>query len=308
MASNSQSDNVSINDQVKTNSEHQPAILSDTDILRQIEKQNIVIFPFTPSSLSNSSYDITLGKNFFRSHPEKFQVISNSTASQFNPRSGVESQSASQFNPRSGVYNPWNRDHVSKYWGTVQLADVVTQETEKDIGFPVGTRFIRLLPNEMILAHTQEFIGGKNFITTMMKCRSSVGRNAVSICRCAGYGDIGYTNRWTMEIANPTTVPIILPVGMRIGQIVFFYTGVPSSPYAGKYQESNDLATLIESWKPEMMLPQLYKDRDLGHPVIFDTPADRRLDVITYPPGSSNYHSPPHQNPNSVQSPSSNPT
>ena len=36
-----------------------------------------------------------------------------------------------------------------------------------------------------------------------------------------------------------------------------------SRGYQGKYQPSSDLDVLIEQWKPEDMIPMLWKDRDL---------------------------------------------
>ena len=122
-------------------------------------------------------------------------------------------------------------------------------------------------PGETILAHTQEFIGGKNHITTLMKARSSTGRNFIEVCKCAGWGDVGYVNRWTMEITNNSKNYIIpLVVGRRIAQIVFFETGpIREKDYAasGKYASSTNLAELKKSWKPEMMLPRLWADRDI---------------------------------------------
>lgn len=58
-----------------------------------------------------------------------------------------------------------------------------------------------------------------------MKARSSLGRNFIEICKCAGWGDVGYVNRWTMEITNNSryyTIPLV--VGRRVAQIVFFET------------------------------------------------------------------------------------
>jgi hypothetical protein len=57
----------------------------------------------------------------------------------------------------------------------------------------------------------------------MMKARSTWGRNFITVCKCAGWGDVGYVNRWTMEIANSSRnkhIPLV--VGRRIAQIVFF--------------------------------------------------------------------------------------
>jgi dCTP deaminase len=99
-----------------------------------------------------------------------------------------------------------------------------------------------------------------------MKARSSMGRNFINVCSCAGLGDIGYFNRWTMEIKNNSrihTIPLV--VGRRIAQIVFFQTDGLLNPEAsynltGKYQQGDELHHLMEAWTPESMLPKMYKD------------------------------------------------
>ena len=94
-----------------------------------------------------------------------------------------------------------------------------------------------------------------------------MGRNFIEVCKCAGWGDVGYVNRWTMEITNNSrrySIPLV--VGRRIAQIIFFHTGEKvTSSYAkgGKYQETDDLDTLIRNWTPDLMLPRLYRDREL---------------------------------------------
>jgi len=114
---------------------------------------------------------------------------------------------------------------------------------------------ITLFPNETILAHTQEIIGGRNNIATKMNARSSLGRCGISVCKCAGFGDVGFVNRWTMEITNHLDVTVALKVGMRVAQISFFRVEVPLKQYNGKYQSKD--------WKPEDMLPQLWKDYEV---------------------------------------------
>jgi dCTP deaminase len=100
-----------------------------------------------------------------------------------------------------------------------------------------------------------------------MKARSSTGRQFIEVCKCAGWGDVGYVNRWTMEITNNSKNYIIpLVVGRRIAQIIFFETGpIRERDYTktGKYASSTNLADLKKSWKPEMMLPKLWSDRDI---------------------------------------------
>ena len=123
------------------------------------------------------------------------------------------------------VMNPWCEDHVKAFWGEVRLADVASSEDAKRLGLKPGDRYIELGPGEIILGHTNEYIGGTTHITTMMKARSSIGRSCINVCDDAGSGDINYFNRWCMEIRNKSqNATIILPVGKRVAQIVFFYT------------------------------------------------------------------------------------
>lgn len=161
-------------------------------------------------------------------------------------------------------------EHV---WGADKVERAVTaKEAFKKYNFEFDgiredDKVIVLRPGETILAHTQEFIGGKDHITTMMKARSSMGRNFIEVCKCAGWGDVGYINRWTMEITNNSKNYIIpLVVGRRIAQIIFFETGpILERDYttSGKYASSTNIKELKKSWKPDSMLPQLYRDRDI---------------------------------------------
>jgi dCTP deaminase len=102
----------------------------------------------------------------------------------------------------------------------------------------------------------------------MMKARSSLGRNFIEICKCAGWGDVGYINRWTMEITNNSryySIPLV--VGRRVAQIVFFDTeGICTASYeqTGKYQMSTtDVTELMKRWTPDDMLPKMYKDKEI---------------------------------------------
>ncbi len=124
-----------------------------------------------------------------------------------------------------------------------------------------------LRPGQRILAHTHEFIGIKAPGTSTMQARSTWGRNGVAVCLDAGWGDPGYINRWTMEIYNMNQhESVVLPVGERIAQMVFYTTGPVEREYkklSGKYQAktSGKLETIISSWTPEQMLPKAYKDQ-----------------------------------------------
>ena len=221
--------------------------LSDKKILAEMKKGDIVISPFNRSQLATSSYDVTLGEYFYREQPPKYN---------------------------HALYNIWDKAHIEHVWGAddVQRAVPAAEAFKKynfdwKGGIRPDDKIIVLRPGETILAHTDEFIGGKDHITTMMKARSSLGRSFIEVCKCAGWGDVGYINRWTMEITNNSKNYIIpLVVGRRIAQLVFFETGeIEAKDYSasGKYSSSTDVKKLQKEWKPDMMLPQLWKDSDI---------------------------------------------
>lgn len=226
------------------------SVLSKPEILKHLKAGNILINPFNHDNVANSSYDVRLGKLFYRQDPIK----------------------------HSQVLNPFYEKSVRRMYDTVEEAVLVSEIKSKLNPYhnlKNTDRVILMAPGETVLAHTIEFIGGKNgtedlpAVTTEMRARSSIGRIGIGVCKCAGWGDIGYVNRWTMEITNFSNVIIPLPVGLRIAQIIFHETvrvpEIDRYDKKGKYQTSNKISELKKNWKPEDMLPKLYKDKDLGH-------------------------------------------
>jgi deoxycytidine triphosphate deaminase len=69
-----------------------------------------------------------------------------------------------------------------------------------------------------------------------------------------------------MEIYNMNqNHSVVLPVGERIAQIVFYHTGPVDGEYkqiSVKYQttDEDNLQQLMRDWRPEQMLPRGYKD------------------------------------------------
>lgn len=226
---------------------YQPAAYSDAAILLAMQERDIVIRPFDEKSLGTSSYDVRLGEWYFAE------------------------RSPQRTRP---VYDIYSETEMRKVWGDPLKAqpaeDILPPHTAERLNLRDEDQIILLDPGETILAHTEEFIGGRDHITTMMKARSSFGRNFIEVCKCAGWGDVGFINRWTMEITNNSryyAIPLI--VGRRIAQIIFLETGLildRSQDYVmagGKYQSSIDIETVIVAWRPEMMLPRLHLDREV---------------------------------------------
>ena len=204
------------------------AVLGNLAIAEALKADRIVISPFKEANLTSCAYDITLGQNIIRQGPEHGIGLDNHTLGPL-------------------FIDPWDEVSAKRLW-------CPKVETSTDA--------IYIASHEFILAHTEEFIGTRpgSGLTTMMKARSSIGRNGISICRCAGLGDEGFFNRYTMEIINHTDYTIRLKVGARIGQIVFMRVEGSSINYQGKYQGCQDLDTLIETWTPDQMRPKMWMD------------------------------------------------
>lgn len=215
-------------------------VLSDSKIKNEIKNGNIILYDPTGKKeeqlIQNSSVDVTIGEYYY------------TNTNGFN----------------GNVYNPWREGDTEKYWNCLKKANIVVNESDAiETGLSIGSSYIKLQPGENILAHTEQFIGGKQNITTMMKGRSSMGRCNIEICGDAGWGDIGYVNRWTMEIKNKNKCTLVIPVGSRVAQIIFLYTGFSENVYNGKYQTQSNINDIISTWKPESMLPKCYADKSL---------------------------------------------
>lgn len=220
-------------------------VLNGDEIDRMRKQGEIVIEPFSPQCVNTSSYDVTLGKYYFRqkSHTERLELGNHSS-----------------------IYNPYSDLEKDQIWKGPQEAIIYMGHDLKGISNgPYRDSLIWISPGETVLCHTNEFIGGKTKFTTQMQARSTVGRIGIEVCKCAGWGDVGYYNRWTMEITNNSNYVIPLKVGMRIAQIVFIPVNEIQSKDSynknGKYQTLSDVSEMMYKWQPEMMLPKMYKDK-----------------------------------------------
>lgn len=224
------------------------SLLSRDAILRHLVEGNIIIHPFNERKLKTTSYDVTLGEWLWREkHPEG----------------------------RAPVHNIYDDYSVKRVWSGPHQA-----EKARDVSERIGVEFKNIKPDdkiillgqgETILAHTEEFIGGRERCVAKMYARSSLGRNFVEVCKDAGWGDVGYFNRWTMEVTNNSRhfmIPLV--VGRRIGQMVFYEVEpLKSAEFdyvgeGGKYQRAKGLEELIKSWQPEMMLPKMHLDWEVS--------------------------------------------
>jgi dCTP deaminase len=98
-----------------------------------------------------------------------------------------------------------------------------------------------------------------------------MGRIGITVCKCAGWGDLGYINRWTMEMTNHMDeLSVVLVVGMRVAQLIFYQVDPLNetetyAQEAGKYQTTDDVKEMIRKWTPDDMIPKLWLDKDIHH-------------------------------------------
>lgn len=219
-------------------------VFSNTEIQAAYQSGHIVIHPFNEKHVNTSSYDVTLGEYYWRTDKSKHDLF----------------------------LNPFDKNNVDGYFGHEPKKALTHRQWLKAHpnyrpfkGIPLDHQIITLAAGERILGHSHEFIGINPPGTTAMHARSTWGRLGIQVCEDAGWGDSGYINRWTLEIHNGNEHRmVVLPVGERIAQLIFFHTGKVEGEYStdsGKYQTAKELDEIIRGWDPLSMLPRAYKDQ-----------------------------------------------
>ena len=93
-----------------------------------------------------------------------------------------------------------------------------------------------LLPGQVVLATTLEYVSLPDDLTAFVEGRSSLGRMGLFI-QNAGWVDPGFEGEITLELFNANRCAIELRAGQRVGQLVFARMDAAAQfPYRGKYQ------------------------------------------------------------------------
>lgn len=97
-------------------------------------------------------------------------------------------------------------------------------------------------PGELILAETMEYTETHNLVP-LLEGRSSIARQFCLVHISAGFGDIGFKGKWTLEIVPLT--PVTLWPGMEICQIYYHTILGEAEEYSGRYNENNGVQAVI---------------------------------------------------------------
>lgn len=101
---------------------------------------------------------------------------------------------------------------------------------------------IILKPNEFCLGRTLETIKLPPYLVGRLEGRSSVGRDGLLVHATAGFIDPGFEGTITLELYNLNRLPLRIPIGMYLCQLVLeLMTSCANKPYGhqdrfSKYQ------------------------------------------------------------------------
>lgn len=145
----------------------------------------------------------------------------------------IDPFSLRQLNPNS--YNLRLFNELLVY--DVDTLDMKTPNPTRKIMIP--SEGYTLQPGELYLGRTLEYTETKTFVP-MLEGRSSIGRLGLFVHVTAGFGDVGFSGYWTLEIF--CIKPIIIYPSVEICQIYYHSIEGDYDKYSsGKYQNNQGI-------------------------------------------------------------------
>ncbi len=156
----------------------------------------------------------------------------------------------SRLNPNS--YNLTLHDELMVYEELV--LDMAKPNRVRRIAIPAEG--LTLSPNQLYLGRTVERTTTHNLVP-QIEGRSSVGRLGLFVHVTAGFGDVGFSGFWTLEMY--AVQPVRIYPGVPICQIFYHEVAGEIVEYASKYQHNRDIqpSLLWEELAPTAADPQL---------------------------------------------------
>ena len=196
-------------------------MVAGAQIIYEIEETGAIqITPYDRKNVNPNSYNFHLGN----------------TLTVYNICENMCDSSCPHYDPAKVVAPGRIRDCAS---GMVSFID--PRKETPSTKFEIPTTGYILEPGKLYLANTVESTASTAYVVSL-DGRSSLARYGISIHVTAGFGDYGFSGKWTLEIT--VSHPVIVYPGMSFGQFYFEeLTGVRTMRYAGKYMGSDDTVT-----------------------------------------------------------------
>jgi len=194
-------------------------ILLGNEIRDAIESGKIK-FNGTTQNIGPNSVDVTLGSTIKTLVPSRIVRVEDS----------------------NGSFYTFEKKELPRYFHLDIKKENPTYE------FEIPQEGVVLLPGQLYIAGTIEFAGSDHYVP-MYEGRSSMARLGVQSHISAGFGDVGFKERWTLEII--VVHPIKIYPNIRIGQVAFHTVNEKAlkelqkegALYASKYSKDNAAKT-----------------------------------------------------------------
>jgi dCTP deaminase len=144
----------------------------------------------------------------------------------------IEGYDPARLNPNS--YNLTLHDELMVYEEVV--LDMAKPNRVRRLTIP--EEGIVLSPNQLYLARTVERTTTHNLVP-QIEGRSSIGRLGLFVHVTAGFGDVGFSGFWTLEMF--AVQPVRIYAGVPICQIFYHQVTGEITEYASKYQHNRDI-------------------------------------------------------------------
>lgn len=145
----------------------------------------------------------------------------------------IEPYNPNQLNPNS--YNLRLHDQLLVY----DEPELDMKKQNKVVEISIPDEGLVLQPNRLYLGRTVEYTKTTG-VVPMLEGRSSVGRLGLFIHVTAGFGDVGFSGYWTLEMFCVS--PIRIYAGVEICQIYYHsITGDYQEYESGKYQNNKGI-------------------------------------------------------------------
>lgn len=196
-------------------------MLTGDQIQKEVDKGNIYIENFVREKVNPNSYNLTLNNK-------------------------LEVYELNEYIDKLPDIEATSRQGLSMYKPLGYLDSKKPNDT-REIIIPEDGYILQ--PGILYLGSTNEKTFTDKFVP-MLDGRSSIGRLGMAIHVTAGFGDVGFSGRWTLEIV--VTHPLKIYPNMEVCQISYHpVQGDTKYKYNGKYQNQDGIMSshLHEEYK-----------------------------------------------------------
>lgn len=142
---------------------------------------------------------------------------------------------------------PYHEEYINPNSYNLTLHDelMVYEEVVLDMAKDNRVRRIEIPPEGLVLSPNQLYLGRTAEKTTthnlvpQIEGRSSIGRLGLFVHVTAGFGDVGFSGYWTLEMF--AVQPVRIYPGVPICQIFYHELTGEVTEYTSKYQHNRDI-------------------------------------------------------------------